>query len=208
MSASANQRTLALDIASSTGWAYGVPGEVPRAGTIRFAPPGSSPGAVGRGMMRWFADFTKVFPTDRIFFEAPFDPRKMGMRTNMQTSRILLGLVFLIETLGQAKGIYDISETEVADVRKHFIGCNPPGDKGKAAVQARCRQLGWEFDSEDAADALAVWSYACAIVAPKTAIATTPLFQPRAAGAIPKAPAMGTREALLRRLDDIEDIPL
>lgn len=208
MSDPANQRILALDIATQTGWAYGAPGEVPRAGTIVFGGQGSSLGKAGRGMMRWFSDFLKLFPTDTIYFEAPFDPRHMGMKTNMNTSRKLLGFAFMLEALAEAKGIFDISECEVKDVRKHFIGCNPKNDKGKELVQTRCRQLGWKFDSADAADALAVWSYACAIVAPKTAIATTPLFQPRAAGVIPKAPTMGTKEALLRRLDDIEDIPL
>ncbi|MDQ0510928.1 hypothetical protein [Ancylobacter amanitiformis] len=204
---SAPPRILALDIASQTGWAYGVPGEVPRAGTIRFASPGSSCGAVGRGMMRWFADFMKLCPVDALYFEAPFDPRKMGMRTNMNTSRILLGLVFLIETLAQAKGIGEIRETDISDVRKHFVGSNPPGEKGKLAVQQRCRHLGWRFDSEDAADSLAVWSYACAVVAPKTSIATTPLFQSRAV-IVDKPQAMEKSEALLRRFNDIEDIPL
>jgi len=196
-------RILALDIASQTGWAYGAPGELPRAGTIRFAPPSSSNGAVGRGLMRWFSDFLKLNAVDAIYFEAPFDPRKMGMKTNMNTSRMLLGLVFTLETLAEAKGIYRLRETEVRDVRKHFLGRNPTGDAGKVAVQARCRQLGWKFDSADAADALAVWSMACALEAPKSSIATTPLFQePRAV-----APTKAKPHARVGDLDDIEEIP-
>lgn len=202
-------RILALDIATQTGWAYGVPGEVPRAGTIRFASPGSSCGAAGCGMMRWFADFLRVNPVDRLYFEAPFDPRHMGNKTNMATARLLLGLAFHIEALATAKGIPVIRETDVADVRKHFLGKNPRGDEGKPQVQRQCRTLGWKFDSPDAADALAVWSYACALVAPSTAVVPTPLFQPKSATVSGrKAQNMGRSDALLRRLDDIEDIPL
>ena len=41
---------LALDIATVTGWAFGAPGSVPRAGTIRWADVGSSNAAVGCGV--------------------------------------------------------------------------------------------------------------------------------------------------------------
>jgi Holliday junction resolvasome RuvABC endonuclease subunit len=131
----------------------------------------------------------------------------MGKKTNMDTARLLLGLAFEIEFLAVAKGIAIIRETDVADVRKHFLGKNPKGEEGKLQVQRQCRTLGWKFDSPDAADALAVWSYACALVAPGTAIATTPLFQqPGTTSRHRSRP--GTTGALLSRLDDIEDIPL
>ena len=200
---------LALDIATVTGWAFGAPGSVPRAGTIRWADVGSSNAAVGCGVLRWVSDFTKLNKVDAVYFEAPFDPRVMGKKTNFNTTRLLVGLPFLIETLFEAKGIEIIREASVGDVRKHFLGKAPRGDEGKAQVQLRCRQLGWKFDSADAADALAVWSFGCAVEEPKTAIATSPLFH--AAGAAPARELSGRELAAVTwsstAFDDIEDIP-
>lgn len=201
---------LALDIATVTGWAFGAPGSVPRAGTIRWALPSSSNAAVGCGVLRWVSDFTKLNKVDALYFEAPFDPRVMGKKTNFDTTRVLVGLPFLLETLFEAKGIETIREATVADVRKHFLGKAPRGEEGKALVQLRCRQLGWKFDSADAADALAVWSFGCAVEEPKTAIATSPLFL--AAGKPPAPRELSGCELAAatwanKAFDDIEDIP-
>lgn len=192
---------LTLDIASTMGWAYGEPGAVPRAGTVRFAPPASANGVVGCGAMRWLSDFMKLNRVGAVYYEAPFDPRVMGNKTNFKTTRMLVGLPFLFDTLLEAKGISRVREVAVADARKHFLGRGVKGDEGKKLVQARCRQLGWSFDSPDAADALAVWSFACTAEEPKTGIATTPLFQPRA-GARPVAEDLPPFA-----YDEIEDIP-
>lgn len=166
---------LALDIATRTGFAFGRPGELPRSGSIRLAPPGSSNGAIGRGMMRWLADFLKVSQPDVIYYEVPLDPRHMGRKTTFKTARILLGLPFLVETISEARGVYKLREAGVQDVRKHFCGNARPKDK-KQAVLARCRQLGWQPEDDNAADALALWDFACAKEAPGVAIATAPLF--------------------------------
>jgi hypothetical protein len=40
----------------------------------------------------------------------------------------------------------------------------------------QCRRLGWDFRDDNAADALAIWSYACALIDPQTALKTVPLF--------------------------------
>ena len=201
---------LALDIATVTGWAYGTPGSVPRLGTQRWAPPSSSNADVGCGVLRWASDFLKMNPVDVLYFEAPFDPRVMGKRTNFNTTRILVGLPFLIETLFAARNIATIREVPVAAVRKHFLGKNPRGEEGKKEVQRRCRQLGWRFDSDDAADAGAVWAYACAIEAPKAAIATAPLFGSLPADA-PHPQLSGRQLAAAvwaeQAFDNIEDIP-
>lgn len=169
---------LALDVATTSGWAYGRPGEVPRSGTIRFAPAGSTNARVGCGALRWFTDFLKLNPVDAVFYEAPFDPRHMGGKTNFSTTRTLVGLPFLIDTMCEAKGIARLREVTVGDARKHFLGRGVRGDKGKDEVQQRCAQLGWRFDSPDAADACAVWSFACAVIAPDASVATAPLFRP------------------------------
>lgn len=168
---------LSLDIATRAGWAFGRPGEYPRSGSVRLAPPGSSNGTIGRGMLRWLTDFITVNQPSMIYYEVPLDPRHMGKKTTFATARILLGLPFLVETVAEARGIFKLREAGVQDVRKHFCGTPRPADK-KAAVLARCRQLGWRPEDDNAADALALWDFACAIEAPGAAIATAPLFQP------------------------------
>ena len=169
---------LALDIASRTGWAFGVSGELPKSGSVRLAPSGSSNAAIGRGMLRWLTDFISVNPPDVIYYEVPLDPRHMGRKTTFATARILLGLPFLVETIAEARGIFKLREVGVQDVRKYFVGEARPKDK-KSAVLARCRQLGWRAADDNAADALAVWAFACAVEAPRSSIQTAPLFAPR-----------------------------
>lgn len=168
---------LALDIATRTGFAFGRPGEFPRSGSVRLAPQGASNGMIGRGMLRWLTDFLAVNPVGALYYEVPLDPRHMGNKTNFATARVLLGLPFLVETIAEARGIFKLREAGVQDVRKHFVGEARPKDK-KAAVLARCRQLRWAPEDDNAGDALALWDFACAIEAPGTAIATTPLFTP------------------------------
>lgn len=168
---------LALDIATTTGWAFGRPGDIPRSGSVRLAPPGSSNGAIGRGMLRFLTDFISVEKPDQIYYEVPLDPRHMGAKTTFKTARILLGLPFLVETIAEARGIFRLREAGVQDVRKYFVGTPRPKDK-KAAVQTQCRVLGWKPVDDNAADALALWAFACAIEAPRAAIATAPLFSP------------------------------
>lgn len=168
---------LALDIATRAGWAFARPGEYPLSGSVRLAPPGSSNGTIGRGMLRWLTDFITVNKPGMIYYEVPLDPRHMGRKTTFATARILLGLPFLVETIAEARGIFKLREAGVQDVRKHFCGTPRPKDK-KQAVLARCRQLGWKPEDDNAADALALWDFACAIEAPGAAIATSPLFAP------------------------------
>lgn len=182
---------LALDIAIRTGFAFGRTGEYPRSGSVRLAPPGSSNGTIGRGMLRWLTDFITVSKPGMIYYEVPLDPRHMGKKTTFATARILLGLPFLVETIAEARGIFKLREAGVQDVRKHFCGTPRPKDK-KAAVLARCRQLRWNPEDDNAADALALWDFACAVEAPGAAIATAPLFQP--------APAPDPEE-------DVQEIP-
>lgn len=171
----AKQSILALDIATRMGFAFGRPGETPVSGSIRLASGGSTNGAKGRGMTRWLIPFLREHKPDLIYYEVPIDPRHMGKKTTFATARILLGLPFLLETLAEEMGVFDLYEVGVQDVRKHFLGVARPKEK-KAAVMARCRELGWPPVDDNAGDALALWDFACAHAAPSSSIASTPMF--------------------------------
>lgn len=168
---------LALDIASRTGWAFGRPGELPRAGSVRLAPPGSDIGLVGMGLIRWMRDFTQLEKVDALYIEAPVNPAFMRGKTSWETALMLISLFGIACATAEGLGIFRRRRANVQDVRRHFVGESRPKDK-KQAVIARCRQLGWKASDDNAADALALWSFACAIEAPRTEIATTPLFAP------------------------------
>lgn len=65
----------------------------------------------------------------------------------------------------------------VQTVRRHFIDTgNLKRADAKAAVMARCHQLGWPVANDDQGDAAAVWAYGMALLYPKWAPQTTPLF--------------------------------
>lgn len=165
---------LFLDLASTTGWAEGSPGERATCGSIRLAPPGSSPGAIGSGFMNFLVPRLQAFRPSLIVYESPFIQNKM----NANTTRVLWGLGFMTETIADRMGI-QVREANLNTIRKHMLGFVPRGSGVKEAVVAFVSRLGYEPQDDNAADALLGWLFACAIADPKSSIATAPLFQPR-----------------------------
>lgn len=160
---------LTLDLATTMGWSAGPVGEIPRTGALRLAPPGASPGEVGRGFLRWFSDFRKLEPECRdCWFEAPFDPRHMGAKTNASTARILIGLAFAAEMLAEASGMR-VVEAHVNEVRKHILGHGRwKKDEAKPLIQAAMVERGIAFSDDNAADAAAIHVYASAVLLKQT----------------------------------------
>lgn len=157
-------KVLAFDTAIRTGVAFGCAGGVPKCFTVdlgkaqwdvRFAK-----------TLRMVDHFAKQFEPDLIAVEAP----AAGNFTNAD----LVGLTVCIRAQAARLGIR--CEVYAANsVRKHFLGkalraADFPGKtRGaaksaiKAQVIARCRMLGWVVPDADAADAGALWDYACAL---------------------------------------------
>ncbi len=169
-------KVLALDLATMTGWAVGEPGTAPRFGSMRFAREGHSMAAHFAGCMQWLADFNAVERPRLIVFEAPIPPVfKLG-KTNMDTTRWLIGLCSVVEATLYGKG-FDVREASVSDVRRFFLGTgNIKRDDAKIATKRRCRELGWMVGDDNAADACALWLYQCALLDPNLAVRYTPLF--------------------------------
>jgi hypothetical protein len=171
---------LALDIATTTGWARGrVHGGAPMAGSVCFAKSAnSSDNAIFGNALAWFSGFLEPQPRpDFLIIEAMLPPDAMKGSTNRATRDRLAGLHGIFRAVAHLRGIYDISVVSVGDVRGHFIG-----DRGakrhiaKCETIERCRRLGWLAEDEHAADALATWSFACGLIAPETALRVSPLF--------------------------------
>jgi hypothetical protein len=169
---------MALDLASVTGWAIGEPGQQPVHGSIRFARAGSSHEAIFAKAYRWMNGMIVSHAPKLVVWEAPLAGFKRGKTTNDVTT-ILFGLPAVIGASTYARGIYDVRKADTRDVRNHFIGCSPKREKAKAMVMQQCRAQGWEVQDDNEADALATWSYMCALLDPALAVRPTPLFGQR-----------------------------
>ena len=146
---------LSLDVASSSGWAYGGPGEVPQHGSFLLPSTGEDLGRYGVEFLQWLtAKLVELQPRE-VVFEAPILPRQ----TNLNTTRKLHGLALLVEVACALKGV-PCSEIGNSEWRRQFLGpYYPPKacrDELKRAVIAACRNMGWNPRGDDDADALGI----------------------------------------------------
>jgi hypothetical protein len=168
---------LTLDLASSTGWAIARPGEKLRFGSVKLGLSGATPGEKFRGLRAWFMDMTALDTPYAVCFEAPLNIGVMSrIGANADTVYLAFGLCAIIEEASLERGVTLIRQVNVQDVRKHFVGQRTfkgGRSESKRAVMSRCKQLGHDVKGDDAADAVAIWDYACSIWAPKIAAQRT-----------------------------------
>ena len=169
---------LALDIATTTGWARGFPRGTPTCGSIRFASAGASQGAIMAGAFDWFRDFIDAGPLpDVLVIEEQLPAEFKRGKTTRATGEVLGGLNGVIRMVAFKRRIFKVHTARVDSVRHHFIGGNYRRDQAKRYVVAKAKSLGWlERDDSDAGDALALWSYWSGKVEPETALRVSPLF--------------------------------
>ena len=160
-------RVLALDIATTTGFAYGVPGSIPSFGHIRFTKPGTPHRETYRAFREWLELMWRAHRPDSIVYESPAVPSLMEGRTNINTTRLLIGLTEHLEEWCWGKA--PVSEARVADVRVFFLGSNMKSVVAKPKTMERCRTLGWDVTTRDEADACALWFYHCGWLNPRLA---------------------------------------
>ncbi|MEM1149059.1 MAG: hypothetical protein AAGI03_00670 [Pseudomonadota bacterium] len=172
---------LALDIASSTGWAFGLPGTRPITGTI------SVDGSLG-DRMRYLCGHLHNLIADLepeiIIFEEPWLSAGKGSAKTMRGLICLAGVAEMVA----ANQKVQIVETTADTWRKHFVGVTtaPRAVKGKATRRAwikaivaqRCAALGWSFSNDDESDACGIWDFACSLRSRAHQVHTAPgLFE-------------------------------
>jgi hypothetical protein len=167
---------MALDLASTSGFAIGEPGGTPLSGSVRFASAGASHEAIFAKASQWMNGALVAHVPGTVVWEAPLATSFRKGQSNINTTTLLYGLPAVIGAVAYLKGIYDIRKASTRDVRMHFIGQNPKGHIGKKLVMRQCRAMGWSPIDDNESDALALWHYMCALIEPKLAIAPTPLF--------------------------------
>jgi hypothetical protein len=169
---------LALDLATVTGYARGVVGGTPIAGSIRFGTRESGDGEVFGHAIGWMSKLLAMQQLpDVIVVEAMLPPGAKVGQTNSSTRDRLAGLHAIVRGVAHIRGISEIACYSVGDIRHHFIGDRSlRRAQAKAAIVQRCRQLGWNVVDDNAADACAAWHFACSLIDPTQAVRVSPLF--------------------------------
>lgn len=158
---------MAWDLAGRTGVAYGRAGETPRATTVDL---GKARGEAARlaEVIRATRGLLERMRPEILVYEAPVGGPK--------TSHFLVAVAGCFVGQATLMGYAPVS-VSIGAVRRHFLGKalaarDFPGlSKARAreaiknAVVARCGALGWKPRTDDEADAMALWDYACATLA-------------------------------------------
>ena len=170
---------LFLDLATTTGWCEGVPGEKPISGTIKLGYQGCTPEEKGAALFNFLSPKLMAFKYRMVVFEAPLDPRHMGRTTNAATARTLIGLAFMAGSIASLTNTR-YREANVSEVRKFILsGSRPPKGEAKNAVMRTVRTLGYSFRDDNEADAIAGWLYSSSLIRPSVGHQTAPIFTKR-----------------------------
>ena len=167
---------LALDIATTTGWAFGAAGEKPRHGANTLEPTGEDLGRYAYAYVQWLTGLVRTLQPKEIVYEAPVLPQprfnkekgKIEQLTNIMTLRKLYSLTTLTELVALSEAV-PCSEITSGQWRKAFLGQLYPShnarnpskraerDDFKRAAIAVCRMMKWEPNGSDDAEALGIW---------------------------------------------------
>mgnify|MGYP000010467430 CR=1 FL=1 len=162
---------VALDIATQTGIAAGSPGGKPKAWSVDLGKGRGEDARFSKALVLTHELIERHRP-DLIAVEAAIGGK--------YASAFLIGVVACVRGVAANRGVPVRSYTS-GSVRKHFLGRalakrDFPALKPAAATKAikgeviaRCRLLGWEVADDNAADACALWDFACATAGFQTA---------------------------------------
>ena len=173
------QDILAIDLATTTGFARGRVGDpAPTFGTIKFHGSGTHDGnSVFAAALRWMTESISDNPPDMVVIESLLPPAAMLNQTSRAVRDRLAGLHGVIRGAARRRGVGEISDVGVGEVRKHFIGTRGlHRTEAKKAVIDQCHALDWQVKNDNEADACAIWSFAVSLIDPKQALRVSPLF--------------------------------
>ena len=180
---------LALDVATTTGYALGEAGSKPSYGHFRSGKRAGPPGEVTALFRDWLDALCKTHQPQWLVFESPYIPRPAPPFARRAAPPIDINVLRRLITLcGIAEEVawrHKIACREQASniICKQFTGRGSWGSRAekKLATQKMCAIYGWHGVTEDEADALALWTYAEAVLYPGQARSSGPLFAAAAA---------------------------
>ena len=150
-----------VDIATCTGWAFGPPGANPPLfgeRQIAFAP--ASEEIIFDRFDAWFSGQLDTLRPRHIYAEDVFMPR------SLMVARRLFGLRALAIAAARRRDLR-INFVPVQTIQRFHTGVGrwPRGEK-KAATIRMCQHYGWFPQTDNQADALAIWLFAEHAIAP------------------------------------------
>jgi Holliday junction resolvasome RuvABC endonuclease subunit len=160
---------LALDIATTTGWAFGpiAEGSKPTlSGAKTLANPKDTDEYCWQETLKWIYGLLLEFSPDLVVIEKPVMTSSMGGASNPRTMFRLAGLQSVIRMVIYMHRRRTAHLLAPGSVRKTFLGMGKlPKGTAKKLVHSRCLELGWaniETTTYDETDALALWAaFAC-----------------------------------------------
>jgi hypothetical protein len=155
---------LALDTATSLGWAFGAPSRRAVHGVFKLPAPGISIGAFGNAFSNALCGLLGTHSPERIVIEAPIAKHT----DNLLLMRCTIGLNFAAHTIAACWGV-PIEEVSAQRVRSVVLGqARFSKEEGgpKVAVMAWATAHGYDPATHDAADALATLHWALAMASP------------------------------------------
>lgn len=165
-------KTVGLDIATKVGVCLGEPGQTPTFWTedLGYALPHEERGAK---LLRFTHRLIRDHDVSAIGIEAPIRKKHDKKSTN----ELLMGLIFVVRSWAAMKGI-PCRTFEVSTIDKNFLGAAQKGgrDERKRAIRKQCEMFGWNPQTDDEADAGAVFWMACAMQSRSFGIHHSPLF--------------------------------
>lgn len=147
-------KILALDLATTTGYALGRIGGAPSSGQKRIGSEGDSLGAFADEFDFWLNGIVERLAPGLIYYEAPIN---QSGKTTAATTIKLRGLAYHVHMIGFRHRII-VRPGNVQTVRREFCGS---GHASKDQVVEECRRRGWSVAGTDEADAVALWWWAC-----------------------------------------------
>jgi Holliday junction resolvasome RuvABC endonuclease subunit len=167
-------RLLALDLATTLGWASGdmLTGD-PVSGIYRLPRTGDDVGPFLAAYVAWFKTKVGEQRPDWVLIEAPILPRE---QTQLATVIKLVNLTGRTEELCYYLGI-PIRQVQSGAWKKGFTGRgNASKSMSPYPVLTRCHDLGWEYVKDNnEADALGIWVHGVQSLAPDAAFRFDPL---------------------------------
>jgi hypothetical protein len=182
-------RVLAIDAGFTLGWGAVGGGREPSSGSTSLRGSSRQLGIAGRHCDEVVRQLILKERPAALAFASPFvgqvwmpgkTPNQKGRFQPISPDNIrpLMSFLTIVEMVCDELKIRCV-ELDEPECRRAFMTAVPRKSKEiKLAVQRACRQRGWPFRDEHAADALCVASRALELLAPQSAHETTPLFQP------------------------------
>lgn len=166
-------RVLALDLATTTGYAVSRPDGGAVFSSRKIGGPATSDGKFFHDFEVFIGDIIATEDPEAIVYEAPI---LWGGQTDIRTAKRLITMSSLVEKVGWQRAVPKVFSANMSDVRMWLIGrtrgklATETDNKNeerrerrkelKAAIIAECRRRGWDVATDDEADARALLAWA------------------------------------------------